>query len=683
MATTQTTHDLAEDAETFLDRYYSTDIASLAKRYPRDQSSLYIDWMDLFQYDPDIADDYLKHPRDVRTAFEEALRVYDLPIDIDLTGASIRVHNLPDEETLGVDEVSRHSNIGSLLGVRGQVQKVSAVKPRLETGVWECQRCGADTTVPQRGDDLSEPYQCESCERQGPFQLDEQRSEWLDHQVARIQQPPGETHGGDGVNVDVHLEDDLIEEFVAGDRVTLTGVLDTEDAMSSGSQSRNFETSLAARSVVREESDYEDIAMTDYEDEILEIANGERGDPYELLVDSINPKHRGDKDVKLAIALQLFGGWAHEYPDGSRDRGDFHVLMLGDPGCGKSTFLRYVDSVAPRSTYASGKGASAAGMTAAAVADDFGDTEWGLEAGALVLADGGVACVDEIDKMQDDAVSSMHDALESQVVHVNKAGINARLNARTSLLAAGNPVDGRFDRHRPLGEQTGLGPTLLSRFDLMFMVSDEPDPEQDADVVDHMLKSRQAAGRYTKGNALSEDDENRVAPAIERDVLRAYIAYAKENSRPVLESEDVMDRLREFFVGFRNGAGKDSPVPVTFREVEGIQRIAEASARVRLSETVSLSDVERAIELVTSSMKQVGYDPAVGEFDVDIVKTGQSKSQRDRRNDLVDVVAELNGVSFGALVGEVEYDEEVIEHDVEKLKEKGRVYERNDKLWKA
>lgn len=662
-----------EDAETFLARYYDEDIAQLANHYPRDQRSLYIDWMKLFQYDPDLADDYLTHPDDVRESFEEALRLHDKPIDIDLSGANVRVYNLPDEETLDVDEVSRHDNIGHMLGVKGQVQKVSDVKPRVETALFECQRCGADTEVPQFGDELQEPYQCEACERQGPFRLDPRRSEWRNHQVARVQQPPERTQGGSGASVDVHLEDDLIQEFQAGDRITLTGVLNTQSVEST--QSRDFDTTLSARSVTSEESNYEDIDIDEHIEEIETIAAGERGDPYDLLVDSINPKHHGDEDVKLAIALQLFGGWAHEYPDGSRDRGDFHILMLGDPGCGKSTFLNYVDEIAPRSTYASGKGASAAGMTAAAVRDDFGDTEWGLEAGALVLADQGVACVDEIDKMQDDAVSSMHDALESQVVHVHKAGIEAQMNARTSLLAAGNPEAGRFDKHRALGEQIGLGPTLLSRFDLMFMVSDEPDPEQDADVVEHMLKSRQAAGRYTKGEQLSDEDQERVEPAIERELLRAYIAHAKGTAQPVIESEDVMQRLKEFFVGFRNGkSGEESPVPVTYREVEGIQRLAEASTRIRLSDTVKISDVERAINLVTTSMKQVGYDPETGEFDVDIIETGQSKSQRNRRNQIVEILGEENGLSFEDLVVEMDADEDTLEHDVKKLREKGRIY---------
>ncbi|QGA81406.1 ATP-binding protein [Halomicrobium sp. LC1Hm] len=322
----------------------------------------------------------------------------------------------------------------------------------------------------------------------------------------------------------------------------------------------------------------------------------------------------------------------------------------------------------------------------AAVVDNFGDTEWGLEAGALVLADGGIACVDEIDKMQSDAVSSMHDALESQQVHVNKAGINATLNARTSLLAAGNPKNGRFERYRPKGEQIDMGPTLLSRFDLMFMVSDQPSREDDAEVVEHMVQSRQAAGRHTRGEELSDEEQQRVEPAIDRDVLRAYVAHAKQTCRPIIEDEEVAERLKQFFVEFRASAGDqddDSPIPLTFRKVEAIQRLAESSARVRLSNVVEVEDVERAIKLVTKSMKQVGYDPENSEFDADIVETGQSKSQRERRQLVVSTINELGGATFEELARRLDIDDEMLEHDINHLKQKGRIYSMKEKLRKT
>jgi replicative DNA helicase Mcm len=668
-------HELTEELIQFFRDYYSEEIAQLAQRYPREQKSLHVDYDDLYRFNPDVADDVRNLPKQLQEHLEEALRLYDLPVAVELDEAHVRIYNLPETHVFDPSAVSRHENIGQLLDIRGQVQKVSDVKPRLTEAVWECHRCGTQTEIPQHGESLEEPHECQGCERQGPFSLDASTSSWIDHQYARVQQPPEKTNGGEAQSVDAHLEDDLIEGFDAGDRVVLTGILDIEEP--GAEQGLDFDTNLDARSVVKEESDYDDVDVDEHLDEIEAIANGERGDPYQLLVDSINPKHRGDEHVKLAVALQLFGGWAHEYPDGSRDRGDWHMLLLGDPGCGKSTFLRYVDQIAPRSTYASGKGATAAGMTAAAVSDDFGDTEWGLEAGALVLADGGIACVDEIDKMQSDAVSSMHDALESQQVHVNKAGINATLNARTSLLAAGNPKDGRFERYRPKGEQIDMGPTLLSRFDLMFMVSDEPDREDDADVVEHMVQSRQAAGRHTRGEELSEEEQQRVEPAIDRSVMRAYVAHAKQACRPIIEDDEVAERLKQFFVEFRAGAGEqddDSPIPLTFRKVEAIQRLAESSARVRLSDTVEIEDVERAIRLVTKSMKQVGYDPESGEFDADIIETGKSQSQRARRETVLAVVEELDGATVEEIAERVEFEQELLKHDIEMLKEAGRIY---------
>ena len=672
------TDDLTTDLIRFLRRYCEGAVAELAQHYPEEQRSLYVDYDDLYRYDHELAEDYLEQPDQIREYFEEALRLYDLPADVQLGDAHVRVHNLPDQRTVDVDEVARHERLGELHAIRGQVQKVSQVKPRPVEAAFECQRCGTMTYVPQAGESLQTPHECQGCERQGPFEMQADQTEWTNHQLIRVQEPPENMQGGNADHVDIHMEDDLIAQFATGDRVTVTGVLDIDGQ---DMDSLDFDTTVRGQAARTEETDYEDINVDEHLEEIEAIANGDRGDPYGLLVDSINPKHHGDEIIKLAIALQLFGGWAHEYPDGSRDRGDWHMLLLGDPGSGKSTFLRSVDAIAPTSTYASGQGASAAGMTAAAVSDDFGDSEWGLEAGALVLADEGVACVDEIDKIDEKAVSSMHDALESQQVHINKAGINTQLNARTSLLAAGNPKQGRFDPYRPFGEQIDMPPTLLSRFDLMFMVSDDPDAEEDADVVGHMFEGRTAAGRHTLGEELTDEERDRVEPAIDHDVLRAYIAHAKQTCYPIPASEEVKDRLSEWFVEFRKRAsGEDQSVPLTYRKVEAIQRIAESSARVRLSDTVELEDIQRAITLVTESMKQVGYDPETEQFDADIVHTGSSMSQKQRRQKILSKIEDADGISVDELQSDLDVESDMLDHDIQTLKDQGDIYESNDEL---
>jgi len=214
-------------------------------------------------------------------------------------------------------------------------------------------------------------------------------------------------------------------------------------------------------------------------------------------------------------------------------------------------------------------------------------------------------------------------------------------------------------------------------------MSDEPDPEDDADVVKHMVQSRQAAGRHTRGEELSDEEQQRVEPAIDRSVMRAYVAHAKQTCRPIIEDDEVAERLNQFFVEFRAGAGEqddDSPVPVTFRKIEAIQRLAESSARVRLADTVEVEDIERAIKLVTKSMKQVGYDPETKEFDADIIETGQSKSQRERRETVLALLEELDGASMAEISDRAEFDDEVLNYDIERLKEEGRIYSMNGKF---
>jgi replicative DNA helicase Mcm len=675
MATTQS-ETLLDVADEFFRQYYRDDIAELAQNYPNEQTSLTVDWMDIFRFDTDLVDDMRIKPDEVRETFEEALARHDLPVEAGLDDATVRITNVPEHHVYPVG-AHRSERIGEYIGVSGQIQKQTDVVPRPRTAAFECQRCGTTVTIPQPGGDLEEPHECTGCERQGPFRLDEDATDWQDFQLIRLQLPPEQAKGGQSPTLDVELTGDLVGSVDAGDRVTVGGKLTVEDGDGAA-----FDPLLEGNSITIDETDYEDVNVDDHLEAIHELVSGERGDPYDLLADSIGPDIHGMDTIKLALGLQLFGGPRLEKPDGTHKRGDFHILLLGDPGTAKSSLLKDVEQKAPRSTYASGKGATAAGLTAAAVSDDFSNQDWSLEAGALVQADKGIACVDEIDKVSEDAVASMHEALSHQTVHVNKAGINAHLPTRTALLAAGNPEYGRFRPDRPVGEQIDLGPTLLSRFDLMFMIDDAPDADRDAEIIEGMIESARAAAHYTEhGEAADVDD---IEPAVDRDVLRAWVAHAKQSTIPTIEDSAVAEELKESFHSLRQANGDsdvDSPVPVTHRKLEAHRRIAQASARVRLSDTVEMQDIERAKELVGQSLRDVGMDPDTGQFDADIVETGTAQSQKDRIEWVKAFIAEQEGadpIGHETVVenaADADIDRGDAEYAIEKLKNKGEIYE--------
>lgn len=602
---------------------------------------------------------------------------YDFGAAVETAGVSIRIGDLPDDMVHGVGELWK-AETGDFCGVRGQVQKVAGVQKQAVELTFECQRCGTTTTIDVDGSPRTQPASCDGCEREGPFTVRHEESEYRPYQLARIQQPPEETKGGDAAHIDLPLTGSLVEAVDPGDRATFAG---TQELAEAGDDDELlFDTYLEPESAAVEETDFEEIDTSEYQEEIEAIAAGEYGEPIDAVTGSIAPKVHGHDDIKQAMALQLFGGCELTYPDGARDRGDMHMLLIGAPGTAKSTLLEAAEELSPRSTYASGKGASAAGMTAAAVRDDFGEKEWALEAGALVMANKGIACVDEIDKIDDDARSSMHTALESQRININKAGINATLPAETSLLAAGNPKYGRFDDYasESLSEQIDLGPTLLSRFDLIFVLRDDPDREEDTAIAEHIIES----GRAANGASGSEAD---VEPTIPADTLRAYIAYAKQHVRPQIEDDAVAGDLVKSFVEWRmlNGEADDVAVPVTFRKLEGVRRLAQASARLRLSETVQKQDVKLARELVMGSLKQVGLDEDEGTFDADIIEASSSKSQRERIKIVKEIVAANEpdfdtGVPIGKVLDWAEEDDirrEKAKHEIEKLKGRGELYE--------
>jgi len=678
MSTAATEHELTEQLQTFLRRDYKDELGKLAMNYPT-RKSFAVDWADLYAFDRDLAEDFVENPDLMLDHFAEAVRLYDLPVDIELKDVQVQVENAR-RGALSINE-TRSEHIGEYIAVNGQVAKTSAVHPKLEEAAFECQRCGTITRIVQSGDGLQEPHECK-CERKGPFVIDYAKSEFANHQAIRLQEPPETAKGGEGEHIDVNVVGDLVGVASPGDRVDLSGVYRVSPP-SGKDKSTRLTPYLDGCAIEIEQADFEEIDVDEYLADIDAIASGEDGDPYELLKQSIAPKVHGMDDIKEALILQLFGGWRHKHPDGNVDRGDSHVLLVGDPGSGKSTLLRAVEEISPRSVFSSGKGLTKAGATAAAVRDDFGSTEWGLEAGALVLANKGVACIDEIDKVSEDAVASLHSALESQRVSINKAGINATLPAQTALLAAGNPTYGRFDENEGIAQQIDLAPTLISRFDLIFIVTDDPEEKRDREIAEHIIRSRQTVGKIQQGREVDDADREAIEPALDRDLMRAYVAHAKQSVYPTIDDPEVENALVDFFTDLRAIGGPDSPVPVTFRKLEAIQRLAEASARVRLSQTIEREDVRRAISLVRKTMQSVGVDPETGKFDVDVIETGSSKTQRDRIKTVRTIIEEVSGeYSQGAPVEEVLSKAEDIgidpsktEHEIEKLRQRGEAYE--------
>jgi replicative DNA helicase Mcm len=391
------------------------------------------------------------------------------------------------------------------------------------------------------------------------------------------------------------------------------------------------------------EQEFEEIDIKAEDERLIrELAS----DPliYEKVRRSIAPSIYGYEEVKEALGLQLFSGVSKGLPDGTRIRGDIHILLVGDPGIAKSQLLRYISKLSPRGIYTSGKSSTSAGLTATAVKDELGDGRWTIEAGALVLADKGIACIDEMDKMRSEDRSALHEAMEQQTISVAKAGVMATLKSRCALLAAANPKFGRFDKFEGIAQQINLSPALMSRFDLIFVLTDEPSDARDSMIAHHIGQTTYAGEIASRGDRSREELEavmEVIRPAIEPELLRKYIAYARKNVFPVLTPE-ARGRLEGYYVSLRKqGQDSNKPVPVTARQLEALFRLSESSARLRLSDEITGGDAERVIRIVDSCLQQVGIDPETGLLDADVLAVGISKSTRDKTRLMIDLVREI------------------------------------------
>ncbi len=615
-------------------------LEKLAEFYP-EKRSFEVDYKELEEFDIDLADELINKPYELIDAAEEAIRKMHL---VNLNGKVISPHvrfmNLPSENVLLIRDLNS-SFINKFISVEGVVTKITEVKPKIKNAVFECNHCGRIYTIPQDDESqkLNEPGVC-TCGRKSYTLLTEQ-SEFVDTQKMSLQENLEASKGGDQTRkIDIFLRDDLTNKIIPGDKLRITGILRLKAPKYKLSV---YDLVIDCNHVTKVEKEFEEIELTEEEEkQIIELSKDP--DLYKKIVRSIAPSIYGHEEIKEAIALQLFGGTPGKVKsDGMKIRPDMHILLIGDPGVAKSQLLKYVDNLAPKSIYASGKSSSAAGLTATAEKDDYGEGGWTLKAGALVLAAGGMALIDEFDKMSDEDRSSMHEAMETQEIHVAKAGMIADFKANASILAAANPKFGRFDPNVLPAEQFNIPPTLISRFDLIFPIRDELDAKKDAELAEHILTSH-----YTSGMRLQRDydkkevekAEERVKPDIEPDFLRKYIAYARSHVKPVLTPEAI-NRIKEFYLDLRK-AGENGSVPITARYLEGIVRLAEASAKGRLSSTVDFEDAERAIRLMRYSLRSIGVDPETGRIDIDIIATGTSKSKVDKVKTIYRIIKELN-----------------------------------------
>ena len=653
--------------------------------------SIYVDFSDIEKFDPDVANYTLNNPTLSLKCAEDAIKRM---VSHALTNPFIhfRIKSLPRDSRIEIRKL-RAKHLGTFVSVEGLVRKATEVRPRVTVAEFECVRCGHRTVIEQEGMLFHEPLECSKedggCGRgtgSTKFRLLTDPSKFVDTQKIEIQEPPEGLRGGAQPERLVgYIEDDLSGRISPGDRMILNGILRSQQK---GGQVKStlFEIHLDINSIEYEEHEYEEVLITP-EDELRIREFAQSTDIFEKIIASISPTIYGYEQEKEALALQLFGGVGKVMDDGTRIRGDIHIALIGDPGTAKSQILRYMAQLAPRGIYTSGKSSSAAGLTAAAVKDEFGEGRWTLEAGALVLADKGLACIDELDKMNDQDRSSIHESLEQGTISVAKAGITATLQSRCAVLGAANPKYGRFDESRNIAEQIDLPPALLSRFDAIFTMTDRPDSEQDRNVAAHILKAhRRGEVKLLESPELMTlvdtaeimRNSGGLVPAMDRDFLRKYVAYSKRIT-PIM-SDEAVRTLEGYYVSIRKlGEGEEASVPITARQLEALIRMSEASARARLSPIVIMEDANRAIKIVEYYLGKVASEG--GRRDIDLIATGTSRSQREQIYVLRSLVQQLSderrGVSAEELIqkaGSENIPEDRVRALLKRLSDAGEIY---------
>ena len=673
---------------------YNEAIHNLQVSWP-DIRSLEISYREIESFDPDFALSIIEEPDANIQAAEQALRLLLSELGSNKIVAFVRIIELPPDSNRSVRRL-RSDDLGSMISVDAIATKIGKVLPRTYEGVFVCAACGHPSRVSQPNEqELVEPVECfqidGGCGRkrnQTKFHQRVEESILIDTQFIELQEPPENLRGGvQPERILCIAEHDLAGQLNPGDRVTANGVLFVRSQRKSGKDTPIFDIFMRIHSIQRENIPLEEIQITeDEEREIKELAR--REDIHDLLTRSIAPSIFGMTRQKESLMLQLFGGVASKAKDGTRLRGDIHILLMGDPGVAKSQLLSYMAQISPRGRFTSGMSASAAGLTAAAVQDSAADGRWTLEAGALALADLGLASIDEFDKMNENDRSSMHEAMEQQRISVSKAGINATLSTRCAILAAANPKAGRFQSvsEVPFTQQINLKPALISRFDVIWLLTDQPQADHDSMIANHIMNNRASStpeiliekgSEVDPSKSAKHDGVDKKEGIVNRELIRKYVAFAKRSIHPKL-TDEAQESLREFYVETRRKGGEShDSIAISARAIEGLYRLAQASARVRLSEVATIEDAERSIRLTRFWRHEL-----MGEnFDETTLQSGKKATTRNRERSILEIVRRLfsetgNIVNLADVLteaGRMDISRDVAEDIIEALCRDGRL----------
>ncbi len=656
-------------------------------------NTLTIFYEDLLAFDPQIAELLRKEPssvlEDITDAFMNIMKFQGGNIiDQDYF---VRITTKDELSPLFITlRGLRAKNIDRLVWTNGILVRSSTIRPKLIKAEFECMTCGAKFEVLQLTSRIKWPKFCTNtrckAKSQSDFRLISRNSEFIDWQSVTVQEipedlPPGRIPRA----IQAILTYDLVDTVKPGDRVTLMGTFKSVLAQSTKSMNSTlFKTFIDVNYIDPEDKTEGFIELSKEDKEEIERLSKE---PMiqKKIARSISPVIYGRDELKLATALSLFGGTRKIRPGGGYKRGDIHVLFVGDPGTGKSEILKSAIEVSPRGLYTSGKGSTAVGLTAAVIKDNE-TGQMNLEAGAIILANGGVAAIDEFDKMDTSDRSALHEAMEQQTVSIAKAGIVATLKAQTAIIAAANPRTGRYDRYKTPTQNINLPPSLLSRFDLIFIVTDKPDPANDAQMAEFILQNSMQ-GPKDKTNSKSSN----VAP-IDNELLKKYIKHARRKYFPVL-SEEAKETIKEFYLQLRGQYdSEDAIVSILARNLDALVRLSEAYAKMALRNKVIKSDVEEIIKLFKRYLKDTGYDESTGKIDMDRLLVGQSRSSISKLDKMLTRLKEIfednnwkalekNNV-IQILELEEDLDEKWIKDALEELVKEGTLYEPRNNMIK-